>query len=218
MYPRPSPLTRLQVAPAQPVTAPPLKQTSLDTPIMQTGLEADIERLHNINSIARKQEVKLTELLPRYRDYLTKQRTSGQKPGAVMVRNMIWAFDADDLDYGMVLATYIHQQGGAVMPENFKRDFPNYILGTVGDVAAGQVTNGKTVTNHITTVFEWMQENPKWDIVDKIRAAVYKGVGGWQEDNGWTSSAIESYEHALTLDSSVGLKRRIAKLKGDQSA
>ena len=191
---------------------------SHDTPLMLASLENDVQRLHEINSLQRKQAVKSAELLPRYRDYVTSHMTAGKKPGPVLVRVMIWAFDVGDVDYGMQLAEYIHEKGGAVMPEGFKRNFANYALGTVGDIAVSQMTNKQPVTDHITTVAEWMHDHPQWDIVDKIKAAVLKGQGGWLEQNAALESALISYEQAQALDSGVNLRRKIKQLKGEESS
>ena len=199
----------------QPPAAASRRQDSIDDPMTLASLHNDVERLHGVNSLASKQLIKASELLPRYAVYLDKQMVAGKKPGSVMVRAMIWAFDTDNLDQGMTYACYIQGQGGAVMPDGFKRDFPNYILGTVGDIAAKQVSDNTPVTDHITTINEWMTANPQWDIVDKIKAAVLKGAGGWLEANAATEPAIHCYEQALALDSSVGLKRRINRLRGD---
>jgi hypothetical protein len=187
-------------------------------PLMRASIDNDVQRLHEINSLTRKQEVKRTELLPRYRDYLTQHMAEHKKPGPVLVRNMIWAFDTEDLDYGMVLADYCLKQGGAVMPEGFKRDFANYVLGTVGDIAVSQMTNKQPVTDHITTIAEWMHDHPEWDIVDKIKAAVLKGEGGWLEQNAALESALICYEQAQALDSGVNLRRKIKQLKGEDAS
>ncbi len=219
MYPRPSPLTRMQTA--QAAHQPPAalsRAHGVDDPMMQAALDVDVERLHNINSLARKQQVKVSELMPRYAAYLAKHMAAGKKPGPVLVRNMIWAFDTDQIDQGMIFAAYCKEQGGAVMPEGFKRNFANYILGTLGDIAAQQVTDNKPVTDHITTIHEWMTENPQWDIVDKIKAAVLKGAGGWLEANAAPETALDCYQQALALDNNIGLKRRINKLRGEPAA
>ncbi|OQX16186.1 MAG: hypothetical protein BWK73_04800 [Thiothrix lacustris] len=211
--------TNPQQAAHQPPVATSRPCDSSDTPLMLASIAIDVQRLHEINSITRKQAVKRDELLPRklYRDYLANHMTAGKKPGAVMVRMMIWAFDVGDVDYGMQLATYIHGKGVAVMPEGFKRDFPNYILGTVGDYAAAQLTNAQTVTDHICTVTRWLAEHPEWDIVDKIKAAVLKGEGGWLEQNDAKEAALLNYEQAHELDRGVNLRRKIKSLKGDES-
>ncbi len=190
---------------------------SPDTPLMLAALENDVQRLHEINSISRKQEVKRAELLPRYRDYLTKHMAAGKKPGAVLVRNMIWAFDTDQPDYAMSLASYAYAKGGAIMPEGFKRNFANYILGTVGDIAAAQTSAGQPVTDHICTVAKWLHDHPEWDIVDKIKAALLKGQGGWLEQNEAPESALNCYEQAQELDKGVNLRRKIKQLKGDNT-
>lgn len=199
-------------------TSAPREVAGPDYPMMLVSLGNDVERLHTLNSLQRKQAVKREELIPRYRDYLTKHMSHERKPGAVLVRVMIWAFDVMDLNYGMRLATYAYVQGGAVMPEGFKRDFANYALGTVGDIAVSQMTNKQPITDHITTVAEWMHDHPEWDIVDKIRAAVLKGEGGWLEQNAALESALICYEQAQALDSGVNLRRKIKQLKGEASS
>lgn len=191
---------------------------SPDIPLMLASLENDEQRLHNINSLSSKQEVKRAELLPRYRAYLIKHMADGKKPGPVLVRNMIWSFDTDDLAFGMQCAAYIMQQGGAVMPEGFKRDFPNYILGTVGDLAVQQMKDSQPVTDYILTVYAWLHDHPEWDVVDKIRAAVLKGMGGYQEQNsGNPITILELYEKAQELDPLVNLRRKITSLKAELS-
>ena len=169
--------TNQQQAAHKPPVATSRATDSPDSPLMLAALANDTQRLHEINSISRKQAVKRAELIPRYRDYLTKHIAAGKRPGAVLVRNMIWAFDTDQIDYAMSLASYAYAKGGAVMPEGFKRDFANYILGTVGDIAAAQTSTGQSVTDHICTVAEWLHDHTEWDIVDKIKAALLKGQG-----------------------------------------
>lgn len=209
--------TNPQQAAHQPPVGTLRPSDSPDPPLMLASLANDVQRLHEINSLQRKQAVKRDELLPRYRDYTAKHMTSGKKPGAVLVRVMIWAFDVGDVDYGMSIAAYIHAKGGATMPEGFKRDFANYALGTVGDYAVAQKTAGQVITDHICTVSQWLADNPHWDIVDKIKAAVYKGEGGWLEQNNAPETALTSYEQAQALDRGVNLRRKIKQLRGEES-
>ena len=185
---------------------------SPDTPIMLAALENDTQRLHEINSISRKQEVKRAELIPRYRDYLAKHIAAGKKPGAVLVRNMIWAFDALDLDHGMTLAAYIDSKGGATMPEGFRRDFYNYWYATIGDTAVAQMRANEPITRHITTVYTDMIAHPERDIVDRIRAAVLSGQGGAVEVADPAAAAM-LYEQAMELDPKCGMSRRLKQLR-----
>lgn len=207
---------RYQTAQQQARPLSPVMPALIDNPLMQASLDNDIQRLHEVNSFARKQAIKRTELLPRYRDYLATHMAGNKPPNAVLVRNMIWAFDVEDLEYAMALATYALNQGGATMPEGFKRDFPNYVLGTVGDLSVAQARDKKTITPYIETVYNWLNEHPQWDIVDKIKAAVLKGLGCYVEDHD-PIQALALFEQAQTLDSGTNLRRKIASLKGEHS-
>lgn len=216
MYPRPSPITRMEQQASQVLSVAPFASVTRVDQLMLEGLENDILRLKTVNSFSRKQEIKRLELLPRYRDYLTTYMLNGKKPSTVLIRNMIWAFDAEDPEYAMTLATYALKQGGATMPEGFKRDFPNYVLGTVGDLAVNQAKDKKPITPYIETVYAWLNEHPHWDIVDKIKAEVLKGLAFYLESHNPTH-ALELFEQAQVLDSGANVRRKIASLKGDIS-
>lgn len=180
--------------------------------LVLASLENDVQRLHEINSLARKQHVKRNELLPRYQDYISNFIATGRKPNAIVVRNMIWAFDVLDLDYGMNLATYINRQGGASMPEGFRRDFYNYWYASIGDLAVAQMRNSAPITHHISVVYNDMIAHPERDIVDRIRAAVFSGQGACIEST-QPSDAKILYELALELDPKCGVSRRLQRLK-----
>lgn len=180
--------------------------------LLLASLENDIQRLHEINSLTRKQAVKAAELLPRYRDYIAKLIAANRKPDAILVRNMIWAFDVPDLDYAMALATYIDKQGGATMPDGFRRDFYNYWYASIGDLAVEQMRNQLPITQHIGVVYADMMAHPERDIVDRIRAAVLSGQGGAIESTD-ALAAAQLYEKALVLDPKCGMFRRLKQLQ-----
>ena len=137
----------------------------------QVALENDITRLTNITSHARRDEVKRAELLPRYRDYLTALLES-DKAGQnwVVVHNMIWALDAQEFDWAIVLGEFAIRHGMQT-PDNYKRDVKNILAGQLADWCLGKLKIGHSPEPWATHIFE---RSRSWDLVNQIEAALLR--------------------------------------------
>lgn len=180
-----------------------------DEPLQVAALEVDLAALGTVNSLDRRKVKKRDELIPRYRKYVDARMAAAQKAGAVHVQMMIWVIDVDDFEYGLALADYALEHDG-LMPERFNRDIPNFILGQVADWARETQKQGSAMP-WIGRVYDWMEAHPDWDIVDKIKALMLAAMAHELEATD-PKRAASLYEQGLTLDGTLGVKRRLKQL------
>lgn len=177
--------------------------------LMQAAIEVDIARLKATNSHAKKDEIKETELLDKYRLYLKGIIDTGTgEDNKVLVSNMIWAIDVQDFDWAMMLGDYAttHQLAA---PEDFTRDVRNIFCGEMSAWALKEQKANRTAEPWLSTVFGMSRD---WDLVDKITAELYRAMGQEIEAEE-PAKALDYYQQALQADDGAGVKPAITRLE-----
>jgi hypothetical protein len=178
--------------------------------LMLVALESDLYRLKEIQSHARRNEVKKAELLPRYREYLESLLRDNQpRTPAIIVRNLIWAIDTADYDWALRLGLFAvaHQ---LPTPDGFRRDIRNLF---VGDMSSGALALHKD-----NQPAEWILNlhtlaDGKWDLIDEVRADLNKAAATEMERANCFDHALTFYRLADKLNPRVRVQRAITRLE-----
>lgn len=180
--------------------------------LMLAKLTEDRRRLHDIQSIDRRADVK-RELLPDYTAWV-----EGALEGDygvqddVLMTIMVWCIDVGDLVGALQIADYAIKHKLA-MPDQYKRqtgcliaeEFADYALRI--DVISPEVTEQLQAANDLTA---------KEDMPDQVRAKLLKAVGYGLAQSGDASllqSALDHLKHALGLHAKVGVKKDIERIE-----
>lgn len=190
---------------------PDIPGAQFDDPLRLVALEADISGLRAINSHVHRATVKRDKKIPAYVDYLKQHMAANKPASAVLVQVMIWAFDAEQFDYGFELANYAIVNNGK-MPLNFQRDIPNFVLGQVADWAIAKTAIPESPEPVLSIAISWMDEHETFDIVDLIRALLLKARAAHLENSGDIEAALEFYEQAQALHDNARCKMQIKRL------
>lgn len=178
--------------------------------LMLAKLTEDKRRLHQLQSIERRIEVKRT-LLPEYEPWV-----DGALKGAqgvqddVLMTVMVWRVDVGDLAGALAIATYAIEHKLA-MPDQYKRstgcliaeEFADYAL-RLKDGISQEVASWLFVAHQLTT---------GEDMPDEVRAKLLKAIGYGLDQGGAKRDALDYLQQALALHAKVGVKKDIERLE-----
>lgn len=178
--------------------------------LMLAKLTEDKRRLHQLQSIERRIEVKRT-LLPEYVPWV-----EGALKGAqgvqddVLMTVMVWRVDVGDLSGALDIASYAIEHKLA-MPDQYKRstgcliaeEFADYAL-RLKDGISQEVASWLFVAHQLTT-----QE----DMPDEVRAKLLKAIGYGLDQGGAKRDALDYLQQALALHAKVGVKKDIERIE-----
>lgn len=178
--------------------------------LMLAKLTEDKRRLHQLQSIERRIEVKRT-LLPEYEPWV-----EGALKGAqgvqddVLMTVMVWRVDVGDLAGALDIAAYAIEHKLA-MPDQYKRstgcliaeEFADYALRLKDGIDAG-VTSMLMAAGSLTA---------GEDMPDEVRAKLHKAIGYGLDQGGSKHVALEQLQKALALHAKVGVKKDIERLE-----
>lgn len=177
--------------------------------LMQMALVEDRRRLHDIQSIERKIEVK-AELLPNYQPYIDGVLEAGQ--GAqddVLMTLMIWHLDVADIERGLTIATYALQHG-LETPDQHKRTTATLVAEEIADHYLR--LNDNLHDNALALLEQTEALTRDHDMHDQVRAKLFKALGQAQRDSD-PATALVSLKRALELNDKVGVKKDIERLE-----
>ena len=178
--------------------------------LMLAKLAEDRRRLHDVQSIERKAEIK-RQLLPEYQSWIDGviEGDNGQQD-TVLMTVFVWAIDIGDFALALKIARYAlaHQ---LVMPDQYKRDVATVLAEEIADqslkaLAAEQPANGVALLD----VSELTEGE---DMPDEVRAKLYKAIGYAWRAAGDLNAAKEALTRALALHDRVGVKKDIERLE-----
>lgn len=179
--------------------------------LMLVALESDLYRLKEIQSHARRNEVKQSELLPRYREYLESLLRDNQpRTPDIIVRNLIWAIDTADYEWAMHLGLFAVAHK-LPTPDGFRRDIRNLFVGDMASAALELQKNSQIVI--IDWLFNLEGMSKKWDLIDEVRADLYKALAQEYERGKHYGTALPLYRLADKLNSRVRVQRAITRLE-----
>lgn len=175
--------------------------------LMEAGLDIDLERLSALPGMASRQDLKRTELLPKYEDYVQRYLASGLVfQNCVLVQVMVWLFDTAQFDDALALADIAIEQGQQ-MPERFKRDIQTFVADAVCEWAYEEYQAKRSPEPYLSDLLP--RVDGEWDLPEQIPAKYHKLIGiRALEANEW-ATAIKHLERAAELYPKVGVGTRI---------
>lgn len=181
--------------------------------LMLAKLATDRRRLHDIQSIERRAEVK-RELLPEYVPWVEGALKGNQGvQDDVLMTIMLWRIDVGDLEGALDIAAYAIEHKLA-MPDQYKRstgcliaeEFAEYALRLKGGI--DKATTGWLMAAGDVTANE--------DMPDEVRAKLLKAVGyglAASESIDDKRIAVDIFKRALALHEKVGVKKDIERIE-----
>lgn len=194
----------------QSATQPATRADATAYELMLAKLTEDKRRLHELQSIERRIEVKRT-LLPEYEPWV-----EGALKGAqgvqddVLMTVMVWRVDVGDLDGALDIAAYAIKHRLA-MPDQYKRstgcliaeEFADYAL-RLKDGISEEIASWLFMAHQLTT---------GEDMPDEVRAKLLKAIGYGLDQGGAKRDALGYLQQALALHAKVGVKKDIERLE-----
>lgn len=178
--------------------------------LMLVKLAEDKRRLHELQSIERRIEVKRT-LLPEYVSWIDGVLAGNQGvQDDVLMTVMVWSIDVGDYERALTIAGYAIDHKLA-MPDQYKRSTGCLIAEEIADQAlrgkdgiSAELTSWLTVAQMLTTTE---------DMPDEVRAKLAKAIGYGLDQGGAKAEALEQLRRALELHAKVGVKKDIERIE-----
>lgn len=180
--------------------------------LMLAKLAEDRRRLHDIQSIERKIEVK-RELLPEYEPWVEGVLAGDHGvQDDVLMTVMVWRVDVGDLAGALRIAAYalVHD---LAMPDQYKRTTACLIAEEFADsvLKSTEPIPGET-TEILMTTAEALADQ---DMPDEVRAKLMKAIGYGLDQMGNKEAALEALNRARELHDKVGVKKDIERIERD---
>jgi len=190
--------------------------------LMGAALHEDYRRLKQVQSIERKIDLKRTEIVPKYADYVhgVLESDAGGND-TVLMTVMVWRFDIGDLDGGLAIADYALRHG-LDAPDRYERPTAAIVAEQTAETILGQVSDidadthegqsaANTLAEHAATAHAIAGPS---DMHDQVRAKLHKAWGyALRAKGGHDAEAVGHLKRALELNSQVGVKKDIEKLE-----
>lgn len=206
--------------------------------LLRAELGNDLRRISEIQSFEAKAALR-RELAPKY-DAWIEGVLAGDSgtPDDILTWNMIWRIDFGAYDAALPLARYVVRHK-LTLPDRFDRTAPTLICEEIADAALKRLGQGPDdntdadergfMTAMLTTLGDVDQIVDGCDIFDQVRAKHEKaqgltlirlvdltpsdadGAAGWRRAS--QERAASHLRRALTLDSTVGVKKVLEKLE-----
>ena len=178
--------------------------------LMLVKLNSDRRRLRDIQSMSRKADVK-REILPDYDAYIEGVLSGGKGiQDEVIVTLLIWALDSDDLSRAMPLIDYAVKNNMA-LPDSYNRNLATAVVDEF--VASVQRMYQASESYPLEEIKHIKELTSDKDMPDEALAKLYKVLGEAQEAAELLEAAFESYSRAYELNSRVGVKTQMNRLK-----
>lgn len=155
---------------------------------MNAALDIDRARLKQLRSNKRKAVAK-AEMIGKYADYLTGVINSNRSEhNEVLVVISIWALDAEQYRYFMVLAEYALQHR-MQSPNGFSRSLPEVLTEELSD----RVINAENPDSLLGFLQQIETLTNETDKVDQVTAKLYKALGlaQWPTDKAAALTAFK---------------------------
>ncbi len=177
--------------------------------LMLGKMAQDKKRLGSIQSIAKKEQIKVT-LVKEYDDYLDGVLASdADVQDDVVTQLMLWNIDAGDYSRATQLGLYAIEHD-ITMPATHKRETVVALLGELSErLLKGDV---ETLEDNQNIIYTLVELTEKHDIPDQVTANLHKAVGIINEKSN-PQVALENYQKSLVLNDRIGVKGIIKKLE-----
>lgn len=177
--------------------------------LMLAKLTEDRRRLHDLQSIERRAEVK-RELLPDYAAWVDGaiEGDHGVQDDVLMTV-MVWRVDSGDLAGALQIARYALQHKLA-MPDQYKRS-PGCLI---AEEFADHALRLDAISPETTAVLRAADElTAAEDMPDQVRAKLLKAIGSGLSQAGDAAGALDTLKRAISLHDKVGVKKDIERLE-----
>lgn len=178
--------------------------------LMLVKLAEDKRRLHELQSIERRIEVKRT-LLPEYVPWVDGVLAGNQGvQDDVLMTVMVWSIDVGDFERALNIAAYAIEHKLA-MPDQYKRSTGCLIAEEFADRALRNADGiGPELTSWLTVA---QMLTDREDMPDEVRAKLRKAIGYGHDQGGNKTAALEYLQQALALHDKVGVKKDIERIE-----
>ncbi len=190
--------------------APAVRADASAYELMLVKLAEDKRRLHDVQSIERRSEIK-RELLPEYAPWV-----QGALEGAhgvqddVLMTVMVWSVDVGDLQQALTIGAYAIAHGLA-MPDQYKRTTACLIAEELADYALRLKDGIDAATTDALEEAAAITEGQ--DMPDEVRAKLHKAIGLGLDKCGDKAEALGHLKRALALHDKVGVKKDIERIE-----
>ena len=180
--------------------------------LQEAAMAQDLERLSAIKGLAGRQALKREELLPKYQDFIQRYMDSGLvMANPVLVQVMVWLFDTEQFEDGLVLADFAIEQGQQ-MPERFKRrDVQTFVADAVIDWAYGEYNAQRSPEPYLSNLLPRVDGD--WDLIEQIPSKYHKLIGMRAMEAEQWETALTHLERSTELYAKAGNETRIAKCR-----
>lgn len=175
---------------------------------MEAALLEDLKSLGNIQSRERKQELKRTELLPKYLPFVEAVKKIQGNHG-IIGQVLVWMFDVKDIPQAVELAAYCREHG-VRLPERFKRSLDVFVSDQILEWAERLHENKQCVSPYFDDEFALI-ETDLIDVPDEVRAKFFRIAGLIALDKSDFARAVDLLDRALRLGALV--KTRLAEAR-----
>lgn len=181
--------------------------------LMEVALAGDLDRLHQLNSLDQRQQLKRSELLPKYQEYVTRYRESGLNfPNQVLMYVLVWLFDTGEFVAGQELADFAMSQGQE-LPERFRRNVPTFVADAVIEWAEAEHKAGRSPEPYVSDLLP--RVDGEWKLFERIPARYHRMLGFLAMDRKEWVQAVTHLERAEALYPEIRVETR---LKGSRKA
>ncbi|CAN0621061.1 Terminase [Burkholderia multivorans] len=179
--------------------------------LMLAKLATDRRRLKEIQSVARKIEVK-RQVLPEYVPYIDGVLAGGRGvQDDVLTTVMIWRVDVGDYEGALEIALYaLHF--GMTLPEQYERSLPAAVAEEFAEAGLRAFAAGEAFS--LAMLQEVEARTRKYDMHDQIRAKLHKALGYALEQSD-KAGALEMLRRAVDLHDRIGVKKDITRLEAE---
>lgn len=175
---------------------------------MLVKLAADRRRLHDLQSIERRAEVK-REILPDYVPWVDGVLAGNQGvQDDILMTVMVWRIDAGDLTGAIEIARYAIDHNLA-MPDQYKRGTACLIAEEAAEMALKGGSENPGDADQLIAIGNLVEDQ---DMPDEVRAKLLKAIG-YAVAPIQPGTAKEILKRALELHPKVGVKKDIERIE-----
>ena len=181
--------------------------------LMLGKLRIDLRRLKMIKATDTKVELKRTQLLPEYADYIAGvlEADVGQ-PDDVLLYNMVWQIDVGDYTKALQIGEYAIRHG-LKMPERFQRDVPGLLAEYIcNDLLKGDPESVAKATAENAAMLQQLYDLVSaFDMHDAIKVKLLKACGLAVKDTD-PAIAVTFFKKVYAMDARSGVATLIKQL------
>ncbi|MCL1861839.1 MAG: phage terminase small subunit [Proteobacteria bacterium] len=183
--------------------------------LMLAKLDADMRRLKQIQSVAKKIDLK-RQILPEYDAWVdgALETNSGEQDD-ILTNIMVWRLDTEDFPGALRIAEYV-LKNDIKLPARYNRNAACLVAEEIADAAKRALDEGRLVNG-----FEITMDNALgaasiltagMDMPDEVRAKLHKSSGLVHEVIGRHTTALGHLKTALEFNSNAGVKKDIERM------